>query len=177
MDIQQKNESIWSEIKRFRNGLPRHPRDCSFICIKVGSRLRIRIKSHKYSQEANCQFPKAIREEGRLYTAPASDVSMVGTRGKFYYRVRKANIKIVGSCYDIEEDVTDVEDPKVKEIFEEGGSECIVCMDANYEVVIVPCGPYGLCKECASSIQGTTSGCPICRGDIAVLVTRDQLQK
>ena len=155
---------------------PDTPEEVHFICIKVGSRLRIRIKSRKYSQEANCQFPKAIREEGRLYTAPASDVSMVGTRGKFYYRVRKANIKIIGSVYDDIEEEEEVEDPKVKEIFEEGGSECIVCMDANYEVVIVPCGHYCLCKDCASIIQGTTGICPICRGDISVVVTRDQLQ-
>lgn len=144
------------------------PKDVHFICIKVGSRLRIRITSPKYSQEANCQFPRAIREEGRCYTAPASDVSMVETRGKFYYRVKKTNIKIVDSA--------DVCDPKVEQIFEEGGSECIVCMDADYEVVIVPCGHYCLCKDCAFILQGTTGICPICRGDINMVVTRDQIQ-
>ncbi len=139
--------------------------DVHFVCVKVGNRLRIRITSLTYSQEANCQFPRAIRKEGRRYTAPASDVTMSsGSNGKFFYRVRKANIKI------IEETI------KVSKIFEAGNQECVVCMEANYDVVIAPCGHYCMCSVCALTIQRTTGICPICRGGIETLVPRDKIQ-
>lgn len=136
-----------------------------FVCLKVGSRLRIRITSLTYNQEANCQFPRAIRQEGRHYTAPALDVTMSsGSNGKFFYRVKKANIKII-------EEVV-----KVDKIFEAGNQECVVCMEADYDVVIAPCGHYCMCSVCALTIQKSTGICPICRGEIKVIVPRDKIQ-
>ena len=139
--------------------------DVHFACVKVGGRLRIRITSLTYNQEANCQFPRAIRQEGRQYTAPALDVTMSsGSNGKFFYRVKKANIKIIEVVV------------KVEKIFEAGNQECVVCMEADYDVVIAPCGHYCMCSVCALTIQRTTGICPICRGEIKVIVPRDKIQ-
>ena len=60
-------------------------------CVKEGSKLRIKIVSPGFSPDANCQFPKNIRLEGREYEVPAGDVSLCDTRGKFFYRVKKQN--------------------------------------------------------------------------------------
>lgn len=51
-----------------------------------------------------------------------------------------------------------------------GGPErpqCIVCLDHDVEVIILPCGHVCLCQECVNIL--ITSGdkkCPTCRGDI-----------
>ena len=138
-----------------------------FRCVKERSRLRVRIISSGYNQAANCQFPRAIRVCGRKYSAPASDVTLArGPAGKYFYRVKKAGVEIV-------EEESEV---KVKKVFEEEDPDCVVCMDQDYDVVIVPCGHYCLCKDCASIIQGDTGLCPICRGVINKVVTRDQIQ-
>jgi hypothetical protein len=36
-------------------------------CVKEGSKLRIKIISSGFFNEANCQFPKNIRVEGRKF--------------------------------------------------------------------------------------------------------------
>ena len=45
---------------------------------------------------------------------------------------------------------------------------CVVCMDEKRTHIIMPCGHYCLCEECAEKInKGTgTKKCPICRGSI-----------
>ncbi len=52
--------------------LPTHVR---LQCVKEGSKLRVRIISHGYNHDANCQFPRNIRAPGRQYSVPISDVS------------------------------------------------------------------------------------------------------
>jgi len=34
-------------------------------CVKVKNKLRVRITTPGYKNDANCQFPRAIRVEGR----------------------------------------------------------------------------------------------------------------
>ena len=141
-------------------------------CVKEGSRLRVKIISPGYSPEANCQFPKAIREEGREYTSPASDVSLCDTRGKFFYRVKKHNIKVIDST-EGEVDISNLQ------VFgDKNMAECAICMtdtDMNPDIVFVilaPCGHYCSCNECAVKLKN----CPMCRANISQIVTRDQLQ-
>ena len=45
---------------------------------------------------------------------------------------------------------------------EDATDECVVCLDASYCVVLVPCHHMCLCVECAESIEN----CPICRQGI-----------
>ena len=63
-------------------------------CVLEGKKLRIKIISPGYSSHANCMFPKSIRVENREYEVPISDVVMTDTKGQFFYRIKKNNIKI-----------------------------------------------------------------------------------
>lgn len=140
-----------------------------FQCVKDGGKLRIRITSPGYNNLANCQFPREIRKEGGLYSAPISAINFAkGPAGKFFYRVSKNKIKVI-----------DGETSKVtiNKIFEdEIQEECLVCMDNKHDVVIVPCGHFCVCKSCAENILKTTKKCPICRGTMSLIVTKDQIQ-
>ena len=138
-------------------------------CVKVGSKLKVRIISPGFQKEANCQFPRAIREEGRKYSVPLCDIKFAeSARHKFFYRVGKNNIKILG-------EVEDLENLKIYEDTDE--SECIICMAAEKDVVFAPCGHYCSCETCASQIKfGGGGKCPMCRTKITALVKRDQIQ-
>lgn len=52
------------------------------VCIKVQSKLRVRITSPGYLNDANCQFPRDLRVEGRRFQVPAVYVTLVQSRGK-----------------------------------------------------------------------------------------------
>jgi hypothetical protein len=56
-------------------------------CVAEGSRLRVRIISPGYFNDANCQFPRSIREEGRYFSVPASSVRLAYSRNSYFYRV------------------------------------------------------------------------------------------
>lgn len=145
-------------------------------CVKEGSRLRVKILSQGYSPHANCQFPKNIRLEGREYSVPANDISLCDTRGKFFYRVKKQNIIILDS--DLNN--VDLKDnlKELKIYGDDDMTECNICMnDTTLKpdiifVILAPCGHYCICKDCSSKIKE----CPMCRSNIAQIVTRDQLQ-
>tara|TARA_R110000824_G_scaffold134309_1_gene297255 strand:- start:18 stop:218 length:201 start_codon:yes stop_codon:yes gene_type:complete len=59
-------------------------------CVKEKSKLRVKIISNGYNNNANCQFPKAIRKEGLKYKVPPEAIKVV-QRGlnKFFYNVDK----------------------------------------------------------------------------------------
>ncbi len=58
-------------------------------CISDGSRLRVRIISPGYIQDANCQFPRALRQEGRYFSVPSSSVQLTSSRGgTYFYRIK-----------------------------------------------------------------------------------------
>ncbi len=130
-------------------------------CIKEGSKLRVRVISPGYNNEANCQFPRNIRVEGRTYSTFISNLSFSERSGKFFYRVSSKYINIESKLVD--------------KIYENIDSECIICMDNTYEVILVPCGHYCLCKECATKLKLSHSNCPLCRKKINMFVTRDML--
>jgi len=134
-------------------------------CVKEGSKLRIKIISNGYSQKANCQFPRDIRVAGREYLVPKSGVTLAETKGKFFYRVNKKNIRIIG---------TDEIDKNLKVYKDEENTECAICMVDGLELAIIsPCGHMFTCFDCAKACKDT---CPICRGPIEQLVRHDQLQ-
>ena len=138
-------------------------------CIKVGSKLRVKIITPGYNNEANCQFPRAIRAEGRTYVTSTSAIKFGGNeRTKFFYRISKNDIKIV--------EETNIKEIKItlKKIFDNNESECIICMDNACDIVIVPCGHYCMCSECSKRL--TKRECPICRGRIDMSIPRSMVK-
>ena len=129
----------------------------SLKCIKVANKLRVRITSPGYFNEANCQFPSDIRVEGRIYEVPVGNVSLITSRNKWYYKVSKIGIKILTSELPILPDFS-----KLK-IFEDSGSDdCAICMVTPKCMIIVPCGHFYTCKTCTTHLKN----CPICRTKI-----------
>jgi uncharacterized protein YggU (UPF0235/DUF167 family) len=141
-------------------------------CVREGSKLRVRITSPGYNNQANCQFPRAIRSVGKKYSVPPEAITFArGPAGKFFYRIKKNLITVLD--YDTLPPETKV---NVDRIYEDENADCVVCMDASHEVVIVPCGHFCMCKECANILQNSSGKCPMCRGDIHLVVGKDQIQ-
>ena len=110
-------------------------------CFKIGSRLRVRIVSPGYNNDANCQFPRAIREEGREYIVPSSAISFSeGSNRKFFYRVKKNEIQVLG--------VDDTSNIEIDRVYgdEDIDTECNICMSNEKDVVFAPCGHYCCCN-------------------------------
>jgi len=137
-------------------------------CIKSESKLRVRIISPGYHRDANVQFPRDIRVEGRKYSVPRSAISFSeGPRRKFFYRVSKQYIQIVSAQVSA----------TISHIFEdETVTECIICMSAEKDSLFAPCGHYSTCYSCADKITQTTAKCPICRSRITEVVKRENVQ-
>ena len=150
-----------------------------FECVSTGKKLRVRIISPGYNNEANCQFPRDNRRDGAKYSAPISDLSFSQMRGKFFYRVKKHNIKIISGVDELEGLENGMGDMKISidNIYQDVDDvDCIICMEKEYDVVMVPCGHYCMCHDCANKILGSTKKCPICRQQVNMVVTRDKIQ-
>ena len=145
-----------------------------FKCVMEGRRLRVKIITQGYNKEANCQFPRAIRRYGGLYEAPRSAVSFgAGPRGKFFYRVNARLVKVLEGP-----ESTEVIEAKVNKIYEdEENTDCVICLTNPHELVYVPCGHFCSCVTCHSRMWGMDKRvCPLCRANITLAVTRDQIQ-
>jgi hypothetical protein len=141
-------------------------------CVQEGGRLRVRITTKGYSASANCQFPRDLRVEGRAFSVPAGDVSMASTKGKFFYRVKKSNIRVLNAQNANDQEVH-IDLKNLKIYGEKDATECNVCMCDPVELcILVPCGHNLMCMPCAQKCKT----CPMCRQDIAQRITRDQLQ-
>lgn len=128
--------------------------DIILTCIKEKNKLRIKIITPGYYNDANCQFPKNIREEGMKYIVPNSDITLAcGSNGKYFYRIKKTNIR---KCKYSE----------VNKVFDVDNDPCVICLTNNKKWVIIPCGHYILCDDCNDFLIGTEQKCPICRGII-----------
>lgn len=124
-------------------------------CIKENNKLRIKIITPGYYNDANCQFPKNIRKEGMKYIVPYSDITLAsGSSGKYFYRVKKTNIRICNN-----EELLD-------KVFDVDNDPCVICLTNDKKWVIIPCGHYILCDECNNFVIDTNQKCPICRGII-----------
>ena len=130
-------------------------------CVKVKSKLRVRIVSPGYYNDANCMFPKDIRKEGTKYKVPRWCVSLITTRGKYYYSVL-SGIEVLPT-------VLDAKDIKV---FEDASTdECAVCMSEKKDTIINPCGHFYMCSGCAHQVKD----CPICRGPVSGFINKSQM--
>jgi hypothetical protein len=64
-------------------------------CYKISGKLRVRIISPGYNQQANCQFPRAIRQEGRLFSVAPSRIHLSQAKGgAYFYRINQP----IGIC-------------------------------------------------------------------------------
>lgn len=134
-------------------------------CVKVGSKLRVRIISPGYYSDANCQFPKDIRKEGRVYKVNVKEVVLAeGSAGRYFYRVKNGIQILDGSVLD--ESIT-----KVKIFEDKSENDCAICLCSPKTTVIVPCGHFYTCKACSTKLDN----CPICRGSIAKLIDKTSM--
>ena len=137
-------------------------------CIRVGPKLRVRITTPGYNVQANCQFPRAIRVEGRIFRVPAQLVHVgAGAAGKFFYRIPAPSVQIVHGD-EAERVLAEVQHQpkkaaekatKPQQIFTI--AECTVCLDNESDMVFVPCGHMCICRSCCSQLQD--SRCIMCR--------------
>lgn len=135
-----------------------------YKCIKVGSRLRVRVTSPGYNHNANCQFPRDIREDGREYTTSVSALKFSQTRGKFFYKVtRKIDVTVI------------VETTLPQKIYEKA-EDCVVCFDHSPQTIFYECGHFVCCAKCSEAIFTTTKKCPMCRANIKRLVMEIELE-
>ena len=121
-------------------------------CIKIGGKLRIRILSPGYFNEANCQFPKDLRVENRLYEVNTEDVILI-SRSKNFYKISKKSIKIIDEIDVLSETL------KIKVFEDIDANDCAICMVNEKCISIVPCGHYYTCESCTYKLKT----CPICR--------------
>ncbi|KAJ0407462.1 hypothetical protein P43SY_005003 [Pythium insidiosum] len=166
--------------------------DVHLRCIRQGGKLRVQIISRGYFNQANCQFPRAIRAEGRVYSVPPSSIRLAqSAKGTYFYRVSQP-IKIV------DEHSTDEEEPandeaelttaakgrgkkrsrpveKPVKVFDcEDEPECVVCLDTDKERICVPCGHYCMCKNCVDLLVSPKK-CPLCRTPIKTTILPSEL--
>jgi hypothetical protein len=133
-------------------------------CIKVGSKLRVRILTPGYYRDANCQFPRDLRVEGRHYKVSPSIISLITTRGKYYYSVtNRGAIQVV--------DATNIDLNALKVYEDTDTTECAICMSAPKDSVMYPCGHFYTCDECSKKL--TT--CPICRQKVSQIISKSQI--
>ena len=137
-------------------------------CIKVGSKLRVRITSPAYKREANCQFPRAIRQQGIKWSVRPQDVTLIKRGSSYFYSIKVSNLvvesdeipkqeikNLINKVYNTEDDI-----------------EWLVCMDNDKDSVFNSCGHYVCCKTCASKI----SKCPVCRTNILSIIDFNELK-
>ena len=139
-------------------------------CIKEGSRLRIRIVNQGYYNEANCQFPKNIRCEGKYYKVNANNIELITRTNKWFYKIKKDNITILDN---IDENSVESLNKMFLEnlnIYEdENSNECCICLDNEKNSIFIPCGHYYCCINCSKQIKK----CPICRMHISNYVSKE----
>jgi hypothetical protein len=135
-------------------------------CVKVGGKLRVRILTYGYLRDANCQFPRDLRVEGRLFRVKPSAITLITSAGKWFYSVKQRDqIEIVGST----DTVTGAPNLTVYEDSE--SPDCVICFSEPKDSVMYPCGHFYLCDGCAHRV-GT---CPICRAPITKVISRSQI--
>lgn len=140
------------------------------VCLKEGSRLRVRITTPGYLSTANCQFPRALRVEGRMFKVSPSAVHLAaGPRGKYFYRVN-GPVEVLGASSEAE--VATPQTVSLEHVYDDGG-DCVVCLDAPKTRIMVPCGHFCLCDACNAQLR--KRACPICRSGIALAITPEQM--
>lgn len=131
--------------------------------MKEKSKLRVRIITDGYFKNANCQFPRDLRQEGLIYKVHRRNVTLITTRGKYFYSVKKNHIELhkpaeIPTNFEVYEDVTQ--------------EECLICYANKKSVIFFPCGHYYTCQECSIRVEK----CPICREKITNMIKKEEME-
>ncbi|GLE09075.1 hypothetical protein PINS_up020664 [Pythium insidiosum] len=167
--------------------------DVHLRCTRQGGKLRVQIISRGYFNQANCQFPRAIRAEGRVYAVPPSSIRLAqSAKGTYFYRVSQPIKVLEGDAGEEDDDGGDKQDEegetkrkggkkrsrpveKPVKVFDcEDEPECVVCLDADKQRICVPCGHYCMCKACVDLLV-TPKKCPLCRTAIKTTILPSEL--
>lgn len=137
-------------------------------CFEDNNKLRVRIISPGYKNEANCQFPKNIRVKDREYLVPANVIRLRKFQMKWFYSIPKNSIKIVHEIADYS---------KIKVFGDSEGDfegdsegECCICFATPKDSIFAPCGHYACCNTCSTQLMNTSNRCPICRAQINAII-------
>jgi hypothetical protein len=134
------------------------------VCVKEGSRLRVRIVTPGYLPTANCMFPRDLRAPGARFRTPARNVTLITSRAKWFYSVGKRD-----PITRIDAAAT----TKPAAIYEDATmTECAICLENPKSVIVNPCGHFYMCAGCAAHVKA----CPMCRGPIVSLIDRAQME-
>lgn len=143
------------------------------LCVKEGGRLRVKIASPGYAPKANCQFPKCLRREGRVFSVPSSWIRLErrGTNAAFYSVRASAD-----ALNNLATDSLDELDLTNLRLFE-ASADCIICMnDQPSTQVVFPCGHLYLCADCATkTMSRQEKRCAICREPILGMIDKSQI--
>jgi hypothetical protein len=146
------------------------------VCVNDKNRLRVRIISPGYLPNANCQFPRQIRQAGRKFRVQVSDIQLITRCNQWFYSVRRgAHIEVVNDQppESQEQLAAQLKDLKVYE--DATTDDCVICSVNKKNKVFVPCGHYYTCDTCASKVfkeDGKIYPCPICRQTIKRVIDK-----
>jgi hypothetical protein len=154
------------------SGVPVQAGYVFLTCKKIKSKLRVKILSQGYYNDANCQFPRDIRQEGAIFKVPVSAIKLLTAKsGRYFYSVKqKHHIEIVegGSISSTTTSTPSVDLSQITVFEDTTLTECAVCYDAPKSMVFVPCGHFYTCATCSKKCDK----CPICR--VSVTQTIDK---
>lgn len=91
-------------------------------------------------------------------------------------RVLKQTVLINGLPYEIKtiygmaDEHEAVEGEEELDVKDDGDKECMVCMDADKDTVIMPCGHLCVCGDCGKGLVKAKQTCVVCRGHIQSLI-------
>lgn len=143
--------------------------DVLLHCVKISGKLRVRILSPDFLNNANCQFPRDLRIQGRKFVVSKHDINLITTRGKYYYSISKSSVK---QMFDGEiQSQTTIDMSNFKIFQDEQETECCVCLCNEKNSIFFPCGHYVACNECAKMCHQ----CPICRASVMRLVSKSEM--
>lgn len=135
-------------------------------CVQEGSKLRVKISTIGYLRNANVQFPKDLRVNGRRFRVLKSSVNLITIRGKYYYSVKKRN------CIDII-DIVSTSDLNSITLYEDTETnECAICLCNEKNTIFIPCGHYYCCNVCSDKLRE----CPICRSQILQKIDKSMME-
>lgn len=153
-----------------------------FKCVRERGKLRVKILTAGYMNEANCQFPRDVRQEGCHYKVKAANIRLITTRGKYYYSVARSCVEVLGETIE-KHDLVGVRPPQAGAsaahsaganptenitVFEDDRTdECCICMCVEKQIVF-NCGHLYTCQACSVMVHT----CPICRQRITQRINK-----
>ena len=130
--------------------------------------MRVRIVSPGYKNDANCQFPRAIRQVGKKFSVKPQDVRLVRRGSSYFYSISTKNLQTIDDIPKQEiknliEKVWNTEDTEL---------DCLICLDNPKDSVFNPCGHYVSCNNCAIKLKK----CPMCRVEVISIISYEELR-